>query len=166
MEQGERVSNLKAAPEVDTETGEVLPDATISMSRPDGTYTDPIPFEEFRERVEAICQPTLDPTIFPAIVRRQVPMVKITFTGSVDMEREDFEAYCAEGLEPGRVVKLSLTGYLPDPHAKWVKRTEDVVDPVTRKKQKETWWEQEGAVKIKALELGSFELSKETYDGE
>lgn len=112
------------------------------------------------ETGEVFRQPTLDPTIFPATERRQVPMVKVGFSGSVEMTQREWEAYCAEGLEPGRVVKVTLTGFLPDPHAKWVKRTEKQEDG-----DKETWWEQEGVVKVKALELGSFEL-RGFYDGE
>ncbi len=113
------------------------------------------------ETGEVFSQPTLDPTIFPATERRQVPMVKIGFSGTVEMTQSEWEAYCDQGLEPGRVVKLSLTGYLPDPHAKWVKRTEK--DEETG--EKDSWWEQEGQVKVKALELGSFEL-RGFYDGE
>lgn len=113
-----------------------------------------------RETGEMFRQPTLDPEIFPATQRRQVPMVKLGFSGSVEMTQEEWEAYCDQGLEPGRVVKLTMTGYLPGPHAKWVKRSgEDEFG------DKQTWWEQEGQVKVKALELGSFEL-RGIYDGE
>ena len=105
-------------------------------------------------------QPTLDPVLFPPIERRQVPMVKIGFTGTVEMTQAEWESYCNEGLEPGREVKLTMTGYLPNPHAKWVKRSESQEDG-----SKESWWEQEGQVKIKALELGSFEL-RGFYDGD
>lgn len=110
-------------------------------------------------------QPTLDPTIFPATERRQVPMVKLSLGGTIEMTQAEWEVYCAEGLEPGRQVKLTITGFLPDPHAKWVKRTETETDPVTKRKDTNTWWEQEGQVKVKALELGSFEL-RGFYDGE
>jgi len=69
-------------------------------------------------------QPTLDPEMFPAIERRQVPVVKITFAGTVEMTQSEWEAYCDQGLEPGRVVRVALTGYLPNPHAKWVRRSQ------------------------------------------
>jgi len=105
------------------------------------------------ETGEVFKQPTLDPEMFPATERRDVPMVKIGFAGTVEMTRAEFEHYCDKGLEPGRVVKLSMTGYLPNPHPKWVKRTEKDEDGA-----KNTWWELEGQVKVKALELGSFEL--------
>jgi hypothetical protein len=72
----------------------------------------------------------------------------------------EWEAYCREGLEPGRVVMVTLMGYLPNPHARWVKRSEKREDG-----EKETWWEQEGAIKIKAFELGGFEL-RGIYDAE
>lgn len=102
-------------------------------------------------------QATLDPTIFPAVERADVPMVKIGFAGSVEMTQAAFSRYCDEGLEPGRIVKLTLTGYLPNPHAKWVKRSE------TDGKKKRVWWEQEGAIKVKALELGAFEVFDDVY---
>lgn len=107
-----------------------------------------------------IRQPTLDPEMFPAIERRQVAMVKITFAGTVEMTQSEWEAYCDQGLEPGRVVRVALTGYLPNPHAKWVRRSQKMEDG-----DRETWWEKEGVVKIKALELGSFDL-RGFHDGE
>lgn len=112
-----------------------------------------------------IRQQTLDPEIFPAVERREVPMVKISFAGTVEMTQAEWEAYCSKGLEPGRVVKCGLTGYLPNPHSKWVKRTESEPDELTGRTNKSTWWEQEAQVKIKALKLGSFEL-RGFYDGE
>ena len=108
-----------------------------------------------------VFQHTLDDTMFPAVQRDDVPMVKIGFAGTVEMTQEEFEAYCDQGLVPGRIVKVTMTGYLPDPHAKWVKRTD--TDEITGHKR--TWWEPEGAIKIKALELGRFELGA-IYDGE
>lgn len=105
-------------------------------------------------------QPTLDDVMFPAVDRSQVPMVKVAFTGTVEMTQAEWAAYCREGVEPGRVVKVTLTGYLPDPHARWVKRT--AKDPLG---DRETWWEQEGVIKVKVLELGGFEL-RGIYDGE
>ena len=117
------------------------------------------------ETGEMFTQPTLSNDLFPAAERRQVPMVKIGFSGSVEMTQAEWEAYCEQGLEPGRVVKVTLTGYLPDPHGKYVKRTETETDPVTHRKDKSTWWELEGQVKVKALELGSFELGG-FYDGD
>lgn len=143
-------------------SGEGLGRATIQFA--DGTE---VPFGhidqetgEFVGDHPLLRQPTLDPTIFPAIERRQVPMVKLGFSGTVEMTQGEWESYCDQGLEPGRVVTLTMTGYLPDPHAKWVKRSEK--DELG---DKNTWWEQEGQVKVKALELGSFEL-RGFYDGE
>ena len=111
------------------------------------------------ETGEVFRQPTLDPTIFPAIERRQVPMVKVGFSGSVEMTQREWEAYCAEGLEPGRVVKVTLTGFLPDPHAKWVKRTEKQEDG-----DKETWWEPEGQTRVRVTKLGCFEVTGQEWD--
>lgn len=112
------------------------------------------------ESGEVFRQETLDPEMFPASERRQVPMVKIGFSGSVEMTQSEWQAYCDQGLEPGREVKVTLVGWLPDPHAKWVKRSEK--DELG---SKNTWWEQEGQVKVKALELGGFEL-RGYHDGE
>ncbi len=136
------------------------------MTMPDGTSIDMGEIDretgEYKPSplVERLSQMTLDPTIFPATERQQVPMVKIGFSGSVEMTQAEWQAYCDQGLEPGRVVKVTLMGFLPDPHAKWVKRSgEDEFG------DRQTWWEQEGQVKVKALELGSFEL-RGIYDGE
>ena len=120
---------------------------------------------------EVFTQPTLSDDLFPAVHRDAVPMVKIGFSGTVEMTQEEFEAYCDEGLEPGRIVKITMTGYLPNPHAKWVKRREKVSSRFNETSQDfegggwRTWWEQEGAVKVKALELGRFELGG-IYDEE
>ncbi len=104
-------------------------------------------------------QPTLDPTIFPATERRRVPMDKIGFSGSVEMTQSEWQAYCDQGLEPGRVVKVTLTGYLPNPHAKWVKRTGkgELGD-------KDTWWEQEGQIRVRVTELGRFEVTGQEWN--
>ena len=127
--EGTVITMPESKPQVDTETGEVYKQAT------------------------------LDPTIFPATERRQVPMVKIGFSGSVEMTRSEWESYCDQGLEPGRVVKLSLTGYMPDPHAKWVKRTETETDPVTKRKETSTWYEREGRIGVRVVEIGRFEVT-------
>ena len=58
------------------------------------------------------------------------------------------------------MVKLTLTGYLPDPHSRWVKRTEKREDG-----EKETWWEQEGQIRVRVTELGRFEVTG-VYDGD
>lgn len=107
-------------------------------------------------------QPTLDDTIFPAVDRDSVPMVKLTFTGGIEMTEGEFRAYCEQGLEPGRIVKATLTGFLPNPHGRWVKRSEK--DEETGRKH--TWWELEGAVKVKVFELDKFELTGGVFDGE
>ena len=109
---------------------------------------------------EVFTQPTLSDDLFPAIQRDDVPMVKIGFAGAVEMTQEDFEAYCDEGLEPGRIVKITMTGYLPDPHAKWVKRTEK--DEFTGHKR--TWWEQEGQIRVRVTELGRFEVTSQEWN--
>lgn len=139
--------------------------ATQEPSSAGGESTSAADFkQEAGEWLDSIRQPTLDPDIFPAVDRRDVPMVKIGVTGTVEMTRGEWEAYCDQGLEPGRVVKLTLTGYLPNPHAKYVKRSGTENNPVTGRSERYTWWEQEAQVKVKLLELGSFEL-RGVYDG-
>ena len=139
-------------------------DLNMTIGFPDGTK---VPFGHFDQESGEFAgdhpllrQPTLDPTIFPAIERRQVPMVKVGFSGSVEMTQSEWEGYCDQGLEPGRMVKLTLTGYLPDPHSRWVKRTEKREDG-----EKETWWEQEGQIRVRVTELGRFEVTG-VYDGD
>lgn len=149
-------------------SGEGLPEVepgVATMRFPDGTE---IPLGHIdRETGEFLGdhslpgQSTLDPDIFPATERCLVPMVKVGFSGTVEMEQGEWEAYCQQGLKAGRVVKLSLTGYLPDPHSKWTKRTEK--NEITGAPA--SWWELEGQIKIKVLELGSFEL-RGIYNGE
>lgn len=134
------------------------------------TAVEPQPLVE-PETGEIFSQPTLDDAMFPAVKREAVPMVKVSFSGTVEMTEAEFAAYCDEGLEPGRIVKVTLSGYLPNPHGKWVKRKEKVSPRFNETSGDfegngwHTWWELEGAVKVKALELGRFELGG-MYDGE
>jgi hypothetical protein len=174
-----RAEHSEHNPKVERESSEdeeddtvaVKDDATISMSKPDGTMTEPIPLRQFEKAVDRITreaaekrgadpatgeikQPTLDDSMFPAVERRSVPMVKLSVTGTVEMPQCEFQAYCDRGLHPGSVVTLTLSGYLPDPHVRWTKRSEG----------KRTWWELEAAVRVKAIELGAFELTGEVFD--
>ena len=68
-------------------------DLNMTIGFPDGTE---IPVGrvdqetgEFAGDHPLLRQPTLDPTIFPAIERRQVPMVKVGFSGSVEMTQSE-----------------------------------------------------------------------------
>lgn len=112
-----------------------------------------------------VFQPTLSDELFPATRRRQVPMVKLAVSGSVEMTLADFQRYCSEGLQPGRKVTMTVSGYLPDPHSKWVKRKESV-EGLDGKRETFTSWELEGQVKVKALELEEFELGEGFYHGD
>ena len=62
-------------------------------------------------------------------------------------------------LEAGREVSLRVAGFVPAPHAKWVKRTEK--DEYTG--EKDSYWEREGAVGIKVTDLGEVELGGEWH---
>jgi len=173
-----RAAPYETLPECYGQVG-TCPDPSCALSKPcadvAATQEDfstpqlkPPPADFSREAGEwmtGLRQPTLDPDIFPAVDRQDVPMVKIGVTGSVEMTRGEWEAYCDQGLEPGRVVRLELTGYLPNPHAKWVKRSGTENNPFTGRSERYTWWEQEAQVKVKLLELRSFEL-RGVYDGD
>jgi hypothetical protein len=110
-------------------------------------------------------QPTLSDELFPATRRRQVPMVKLAVSGSVEMTLADFQRYCSEGLWPGREVTMTVTGYLPDPHPKWVKRKE-TVPGLGGKRETVVTWELEGQIKVKVTDLCTFELGEELYSDE
>lgn len=110
---------------------------------------------------EIVVQPTLSDELFPAVRREEVPTVKISFTGSVEMPAYMFDRLCeGDDLAPGRVVHMQVAGYLPGPHAVWTKRTEEIA-----KGKRKTYYEPEGRVAVKVLEIGSFELGGE-YHGE
>lgn len=112
-----------------------------------------------------VFQPTLSDELFPATRRRQVPMVKLSVSGSVEMTLADFQRYCSEGLQPGREVTMTVTGYLPDPHPKWVKRKE-TVPGLGGKRETVVTWELEGQIKVKVTDLDAFELGEELYSDE
>ena len=109
-------------------------------------------------------QPTLDPEMFPAAERKAVPYLKLALAGPLKLSRGQFDAACPGAIETGRRVTLTVTleGYLPEPHASWVKRS------VGAGKDKQSWWEKEGQLKVKVLDLVSldaFELGG-MYDDE
>ena len=118
-----------------------------------------LPRPESQARDEIPAQRTLNDMIFQAIPRSTVPTVKVSFSGSVELSRSDFEEYFAEPLEAGKEVSLRVAGFIPAPHAKWVKRTEK--DEYTG--EKDTYWEREGAVGIKVTDIGEVELGGEWH---
>ncbi len=113
----------------------------------------------------AFTQPTLSDELFPATWSRQVPMVKLSVSGTVEMSTREFQSYCSKGLQPGREVTMTVTGYLPDPHPKWVKRKETVPGPGGKRETVATW-ELEGQIKVKVTDLDAFELGEELYSDE
>ena len=92
-------------------------------------------------------------------------MVKLSVSGTVEMSTREFQRYCSEGLRPGREVTMTVTGYLPDPHPKWVKRKE-TVPGLGGKRETVVTWELEGQIKVKVTDLCTFELGEELYSDE
>ena len=105
-------------------------------------------------------QRTLNDSVFAAIPRRSVPTHKISFSGTVELTAEEFAEYFSKPLKPGVQVSLRVAGYIPAPHAKWVKRSQ--TDEYTG--EKEVFWEREGAVGIKVTDMGEPELGGEWHD--
>ena len=154
----------------------------------EGTVTIEIGGEEFATTVDAmheaalamksggidvdkatgeVRQRTLDDTIFQAIPRSTVPTVKVSFSGSVELSRSAFEEYFTEPLKPGREVSLRVAGFIPAPHAKWVKRKVKTQSRYSaggfEGGETEVFWEHEGAVGIKVTDLGEVELGGERH---
>ena len=149
----------QAKPEVEIVSTDTI-DATLSVVRPDGTMSEPVPF-----RVPADVDPETgemgqmvlgdDPAFVRAPRAKDVPMVKVSFGGTVEMEQSDFEALTdGQELEAGRIAYARVAVYLPNPHTAWVKRKGD---------KRPTWWENEGRVALKVTELGSLEITERTY---
>lgn len=144
-------------------------EGTLSVKNHDGSWTEPVPMADVMKRMEDLCDPatgelhgpaqmTLDPSLFPAPQRRDVPMVRMTFSGSIDLTRADYGAYCTEQLSPGRMVSMRVSGYVPAPHAAWVKRTEGSGE------ERRVWHEQEGRVKVLITDIGAIEVGGEYGD--
>lgn len=102
-------------------------------------------------------QPTLDDAIFPAVRARDVPTVKVTISGTVEMTQEEYQAYLdGATLGPGAVVEIGAVGYVLAPSAAWVQRGG----------RGEKWWEREGRIKVKLALLGTMTATGEVWDGE
>jgi hypothetical protein len=147
--------------------------STISFSKPDGTMTEPVDFDGFMDKAEELIEAAdcetgeipgqLEMTGHSAFVkptpRRKVPMVKVSFGGTIEMEREDFEALTdGKQLAPGRITYIRCVGFMPAPHAAWVKRKEKEEDGDQR-----VWWEQEGRVAFKITEIGALDVTDREF---
>jgi hypothetical protein len=143
--------------EASMEPGTVWGEAAADTEAPDHEVVDEDPHDDEDLEAEGFLdeatgeihepaaprQMVLDPNLFPPAKREKVKTVKIGFSGSDERTRHAFDEMCPVQLEPGRIVTLTVTGYVPGPHSEWVKRTEGRGD------DKDVWWEQEGQVKIK-----------------
>lgn len=110
---------------------------------------------------EAPRQATLDPVIFAAVKREQIPTVKVTVSGTIELTRKALDALLnVEQVDAGDEVTVSLSGFVLQPGAAWVKRSEGTGD------DKDTWWEKEGRIKIKAEGLGAIHVSGRKRSGD
>lgn len=97
-----------------------------------------------------------DPAFVRPTRRRDVPTVKVTFAGTVELEQKEFEALTdGKELAPGRVVYIRASAYMPGPHTAWVKRTEKDEDTGER----ESWWEHQGRLALKVTEIGGLDVT-------
>jgi len=114
-----------------------------------------MPAGEFEQRVE---QMTLSTELFPPVRRSDVPMVKLSISGTIELTQEQYQAYLnGARLGPGAVVEIRASGYVVQPGAAWVKRTEGA---------RETYFEREGRVKIKLVDLGELTATGEEWTAE
>jgi len=104
-------------------------------------------------------QPTLDPVLFPSVRRADVATVKVSVSGTVELTQEQYQAYLdgQKQLGPGAVVDIRAVGYVVQPGAAWVKRTEGSGE------DRETYFEREGRVKIRLTELGELTATGEEW---
>lgn len=140
-------------------------EATLSVVRPDGTMSEPVPFavDAVTGEIGGTGQMLLgdDPAFVRVPRAKDVPMVKVSFGGTVEMEQSDFEALLDDGdLEAGRIAYARVAVYMPNPHTAWVKRKGDK-DEITG--DRPTWWENEGRLALKVTEIGALEVTERTY---
>lgn len=108
--------------------------------------------------VTTLRQPTLSDALFPPVRRADVPTVKVTISGTIELTRPEYESYLdGSTLGPGAVVDIRAAGYVVQPGAAWVKRTEGSGE------DRESYFEREGRVKIKLTDLGGLEPTGEEW---
>ena len=136
-------------------------DAALSVVQPDGTMSEPVPFRapvDVDPETGEVGQMVLgdDPAFVRPTRRRDVPTVKVAFSGTVELEQDEFEALTdGKELAPGRVVYIRASAYMPGPHTAWVKRTEKDEDTGER----ESWWEHQGRLALKVTEIGGLDVT-------
>lgn len=104
---------------------------------------------------DGIAQLSLSDTLFPPVRRADVPMVRISISGTIELTQEQYQAFLdGTMLGPGAVVEVTATGYVVAPAAAWVRRKEEGA----------AWWEPEGRVKVKLTDLGRLAPTGEEWD--
>lgn len=142
--------------DIKSDVAELLTEAGIPFQR---DVTPLRPASQFREGLkEAVMaevaaglpiQPTLSDTLFPPVRRADTPMVKLTLSGTIELTQEQYQAHLdGARLGPGAVVEVRAVGYVVQPGAAWVKRTEGSGE------DREVHFEREGRVKIKLVDIG------------
>lgn len=129
---------------------------------PDGTETDLLPLDSITAAITKAArdtwQPTLSDDLFPPVRRADVPMVKVSVSGTIELTQEQYQAYLdGQRLGPGAVVEIRAAGYVVQPGAAWVKRTEGTGE------DREVRFEREGRVKIRLTELGELTPTGEEW---
>ena len=117
---------VEAEPKVEGEKSMESVEATLSLVKPDGTETEPVPYNKFVKTCNDIIrrgvdpetgevhtepyQPTLDDTLFGPY---QVVSVRVNFSGADSLTLEQISAYTdGRGLKPGARVEVTLAGYV------------------------------------------------------
>ncbi len=132
-------------------------ESTITISTPHNGESITMPVDKFDRAVEQL---TLSDTLFPPVKPRDVPMVKVAISGTIELTRSEYESYLdGTTLGPGAVVEIRASGYVVMPGAAWVKRTER--DELT--KEQREWFEREGRVKVKLMALAGLEPTGEEW---
>lgn len=106
-----------------------------------------------------IVQPTLSDVLFPAIRRKDAPLVKVSVSGTVELEVAEFVALLDGDLAAGQEFTLRAAGFVLSPGTAWVRRSE--TDELTG--ERATWWENEGRVKLKITEIGGVHMTGEEW---
>lgn len=148
-----------------------MDETTITLNAGGTSVT--VPADEVSERLDRATgeilghsQLSLSDTLFPAVKARDVPTVKVTVSGTVEITQDAFRALLCDsegeqhdgGLDAGDELRIVAAGFVLQPGAAWVKRKQKMEDGDT-----EEWWEKEGRVKLKLTDLGRLELTGEEW---